>query len=91
MSASPEREARIFNVARKLPAEERAPYLDGACAGDGLLRQRIEELLQADTAAGAFLAELAPGAEEARPGAAAAWEAAGPALGRPAPGSSPAT
>ena len=63
MSATPEREASIFNTARKLPVGERAFYLDGACAGDALLRQRIEELLQANDAAGAFLPELVTDAE----------------------------
>jgi len=69
MSATPEREAHIFNAARKLPVDDRAFYLDGACAGDALLRQRVEELLRADEAAGAFLLELATGAEESPAGA----------------------
>ncbi len=64
MDATSMREAAIFNAARKLPAGERAPYLDGACAGDALLRQQIEELLKADESAGAFLPELAAGAGE---------------------------
>ena len=34
MSATSEREARIFSTARKLPVEERRFYLDAACAGD---------------------------------------------------------
>jgi WD40 repeat protein/serine/threonine protein kinase len=88
MSASPEGEARIFNVAHKLPVEERAAYLDGACAGDGLMRRRVEELLEADSAAGEFLAGLTPGAEEARLGA-AAWEAAGASAVAPGPGERP--
>jgi WD40 repeat protein/serine/threonine protein kinase len=63
MSATPEREGRIFNVARKLPVEERAFYLDGACAGDAVLRRQVEELLEANDAAGAFLSELATAGE----------------------------
>ena len=59
MSATRELEGRIFNVARKLPVEERAFYLDGACAGDTVLRREVEELLEANDAAGAFLHELA--------------------------------
>ena len=59
MSATRELEGRIFNVARKLPVEERAFYLDGACAGDTVLRREVEELLEADDTAGAFLHELA--------------------------------
>jgi serine/threonine protein kinase len=58
MSMTPEREAAVFNIARKLPIGEQAYYLDGACAGDVLLRQRVEELLHAHEAAGAFLPEL---------------------------------
>ena len=53
MDATSLREAAIFSEARKLPAAERAPYLEGACAGDALLRRQLEELLQADGAAGA--------------------------------------
>src|SRR5262249_25117411 len=34
---------------------ERAAYLDETCAGDPPLRQRVEALLQAHTAAGSFL------------------------------------
>jgi serine/threonine protein kinase/WD40 repeat protein/tetratricopeptide (TPR) repeat protein len=71
MSATPEREARIFSTARKLPAEDRAFYLDDACAGDAPVRQRVEELLQANDAAGAFLPELASGAEGSAKGVAA--------------------
>jgi WD40 repeat protein/serine/threonine protein kinase len=58
MDLTSEREAAIFNTARKLPIGERAYYLDGACAGDVLLRRRVEELLHAHEAAGAFLPEL---------------------------------
>ena len=76
MDATSLREAAIFSAARRLPAEARAFYLDGACAGDALLRRQIEELLQADAAAGAFLPELAAGAEApVRAGAEPAREA----------------
>src|SRR5208283_2405218 len=88
MSATPEREARIFSTARKLPAEERAFYLDGACAGDAPLRQRVEELLQASDAAGAFLPELATAAEGAA-SAAAAREAAATIRIAPSPSEQP--
>ena len=62
MDLTSEREAAIFSAARRLPANERALYLDAACAGDALFRRQIEELLEADDSAGAFLAELAAGA-----------------------------
>ena len=57
-----EREIEIFNAALELPAAERAKYLDEACARDGDLRHRVEELLKASQGAGAFLESQAPGA-----------------------------
>ena len=62
MDLNSERKAAIFGVTRRLLVKERALYLEGACAGDALLRRQIEELLEADESAGAFLAELAAGA-----------------------------
>jgi serine/threonine protein kinase len=59
------REAAIFSAVRRLPVGQHAAYLDEMCGGDALLRQRVEELLKADDAAGAFLKELASGTEEA--------------------------
>src|SRR5262249_38078868 len=58
-----EREAAIFGHARRLPAAERAAYLDQACAGDVALRQGVEELLKAGEGAADFLQEPAPGAQ----------------------------
>src|ERR1019366_1678821 len=55
MTNPPDRELAVFSDARKLPAQERAAFLDGACAGDSALRERVEELLQASDEAGAFL------------------------------------
>src|SRR5215831_5301058 len=54
--ATPEsREEWILREARKRPLAERSVFLDGACAGDNVLRQRIETLLgpeaQSDTTA----------------------------------------
>jgi eukaryotic-like serine/threonine-protein kinase len=70
MSATPEREGCIFNAARKLPVGERAYYLDGACAGDPVLRRQVEELLAANDAAVGFLPELATeGESSAKAGA----------------------
>src|SRR6516164_9062164 len=57
-----EREVAVFNVARRLPASERSTYLDEACSGDNLLRQRVDELLLANDEVGQFLQEAAPGA-----------------------------
>src|SRR5208282_3586376 len=47
MPQPPELEIEVFNVALELPVQERAAYLDQACAGDPALRQRIEGLLKA--------------------------------------------
>ena len=59
MSQPSEREIEVFNVALELPVSERAAYLDQACAGDAVLRQRIEELLQASEESCACLEEPA--------------------------------
>ena len=86
-----EHEIAVFSAARQLPVAERAAYLDEACAGDGALRQRVEELLQAGEQAEGFLQEPAPGAQRpAAPSAAptlvlnmaAAGEKAGDRIGR---------
>src|SRR6266404_9609289 len=61
-----EREVAVFSTARRLPADERAAYLDEACAGDAVLRQRVEELLVAGDEAGGFLQEPASGAQRTR-------------------------
>jgi WD40 repeat protein/serine/threonine protein kinase len=65
-----ERELAVFSAARRLPAADRAAYLDQTCAGDQKLRQRVEELLRASEDAGSFLADVAAGAQ--RPAGAAA-------------------
>jgi serine/threonine-protein kinase len=53
MLQPPEHEIEVFNIALELPAQERAAYLDEACAGDTALRLRIEELLNPTSATGA--------------------------------------
>jgi len=58
------REVAVFGAALHLPAGQRAAYLDRACAGDAPLRQRIEELLQANEDADNFLRDLAPEAPQ---------------------------
>jgi eukaryotic-like serine/threonine-protein kinase len=63
MSDPMDREVAVFSAARRLPAGERAAYLDEACAGDAALRQRVDELLWAVEEAGAFLQDPAPGAQ----------------------------
>src|SRR5467141_2953489 len=63
MNPPPDREVAVFSAARRLPAAERAAYLDEVCAGDAILRQRLEELLQADEQALGFLQNPAPDAQ----------------------------
>src|ERR1043166_2995487 len=63
MSNPMDREVAVFSSARRVPAGERAAYLDEACAGDAALRQRVEELLGASEEAGGFLQDPAPGAQ----------------------------
>ena len=58
MPQLPEHEIEVFNVALELPAAERSAYLDGACADDAGLRQRIEELLKASEESSACLDDL---------------------------------
>jgi eukaryotic-like serine/threonine-protein kinase len=55
MTDQPNREVTVLNAALELRPEERAAYLDEACAGDAALRQQIEDLLRADAAAEGFL------------------------------------
>ena len=45
----------IFDSAVELPQEQRAAFLDQACAGDEVLRQRVEALLRAHDLAGTFM------------------------------------
>src|SRR3954463_4927314 len=59
MTSPPDREAAVYNTARRMPTKERPAYLDKACSGDPALRQRVEELLEAGEEAGAFLADPA--------------------------------
>src|SRR5262249_11539644 len=50
----------LFLAAVERASAERAAYLDGACAGDIGLRQRVEALLRAHDEPGAFLSEARP-------------------------------
>src|SRR5688500_11320006 len=55
-------EESIFDEAlRKPSAEERASFLDKACAGNAELRREVESLLSAHEGAAAFLASPPPG------------------------------
>src|SRR5438132_14039236 len=50
----------IFFAALERAPNERAAYLDEACAGDGGLRTRIERMLAAQPKLGAFLDQPQP-------------------------------
>src|SRR5260370_38428820 len=49
----------IFDAAIELPPERRAAYVLAACAGEDLLRQRVEALLRAHDSAQTFMASPA--------------------------------
>jgi serine/threonine protein kinase/Tfp pilus assembly protein PilF len=51
----------FLEAVEKPTAEERAAYLDRACASDAELRQRIERLLAAESKVSSFLESPAPG------------------------------
>ena len=56
MAESPNRVEEIYYAAtQKLAKAERLAYLDAACGGDSALRGRVEELLEANDAAGDLL------------------------------------
>jgi hypothetical protein len=68
MNDSPNREVAIFSEAVHLPLDQRAAYLDRACAGDAKLRQRVEALLRTNDHVGDFLEEFPqPAALKPRP------------------------
>jgi serine/threonine protein kinase len=52
-------EAIFFSALEKRSPEERAAYLDQACAGDPDLRRRVEKMLAAQAEAGSFLEQPA--------------------------------
>jgi hypothetical protein len=60
MSDDPGRDVVIFTEALRLPADERAAFLDRACAGDEDLRRKVAALLRAHGRVGDFL-ETPPG------------------------------
>src|SRR5215468_7223470 len=52
-------EAVFFAALEKGSPQERAAYLDEACAGDPDLRRRVEKMLTAQAQAGSFLEQPA--------------------------------
>ena len=55
MNDFPHRDVEVFTAAIQLPVDQRAGYLEHACAGDARLRQRVEELLRTHHQVGDFL------------------------------------
>ena len=55
MNNASDREVALFNGALQLAVEQRARYLDEACAGDEVLRLKIEALLRVHDEVGTFL------------------------------------
>ena len=65
MTETPDRTESVFAAAVALAtAEERAAYLDRACAGDTALRGHVEALLRAHERAGHLLDRPIPGGPE---------------------------
>jgi hypothetical protein len=65
MTETPDRTESVFAAAVALAdAEERAAYLEQACAGDAALRGRVEALLRAHARAGHLLDRPVPGGPE---------------------------
>src|SRR6187399_2612095 len=52
-------EETLFHLAREKPPDQRAAFLDEACAGDTALRQRLEVLLAAHEQPASFLQSAA--------------------------------
>src|ERR1044071_4946801 len=57
MTSNSGRALEVFTEAVQLPIEERAAFLDRACAGNEALRRKVELLLKSNDRAGHFLEE----------------------------------
>ena len=55
MSPDADRIRRVFEEALERSGEERAAFLDEACAGDAEMRREVESLLEAESGMGSFL------------------------------------
>src|SRR5262249_43452261 len=53
-------EAIFFTALEKGSVQERAAYLDEACAGDPVLRRRVEKMLAVQVEASSFLEQPVP-------------------------------
>jgi hypothetical protein len=82
MNDTPDKDVIVFTEALRLPAAERAGYLDRACAGDGELRRRVERILQGYEQAGDFLEEPPAGVPAVNSQGIVAGEKPGDRVGR---------
>ena len=57
MKGDPGREVVVFTEALEVPVQQRAAFLDLVCAGDEILRRKVEALLRAHDRIGNFLEE----------------------------------
>ncbi len=64
MKGDPGREVVVFTEALKFSVQERAAFLEHACAGDENLRHKVEALLRAHDRLEKFLDEPPTGAPE---------------------------
>ncbi len=71
----------LFVEAMEMPEERRARFLDTACAGDGALRARVEELLASHHGAGDLMGAPTGLGEEGAGGASGASESPGERVG----------
>ena len=76
------RDIEVFTEAVQLPIEERAAFLDRACAGDEDLRHKIEALLKSNDRVGSFLEQPPAAAIDEVRAKAAAGEKPGDRVGR---------
>jgi eukaryotic-like serine/threonine-protein kinase len=82
MKDPPDHDVAVFTEALKLPAGERAAYLERACGDDAELRRKVDALLHAHDQIGSFLEYSPQGIPlPVRPGA-AAGEKPGDRIGR---------
>jgi RNA polymerase sigma factor (TIGR02999 family) len=82
MTPNSGRAIEIFTEALQLPIEERVAFLDRVCAGDEVLRRKIEALLRSNDRAGAFLEEPPTASISEKRGKVAVGEKPGDQVGR---------
>jgi hypothetical protein len=64
MNSDSAREVAIFTEALKLPAEERAGFLERICGSDNELHSKLKDLLRAHDRLGNFLEGSSNGSSE---------------------------